>query len=270
MANQWFKFFGGEYLSDPKIERLSPIERSCWVTLLCLASMNGDGIVEFLTVEVLLNKSGIQFDPYHPEEWEKALGVLVKFQNLKMIDLGDDGVITVTNWKKRQETSMTGAERVAKYRERLKQSISNENVTENVTNVTLEENRIEENRIEEKRNDNTRDKPESSLSWLGTFNEKEEFTCGVPQETLEAFSKKYRCSEDQIKNKCEDLVLWAKTSRKVKKNYKTFLQVILKRNFGLRTEEDKVLQERIDRTKESMAFTGSSSFAKSLAAKMKM
>lgn len=269
MANQWFKFFGGEYLSDPKIERLTPIERSCWVTLLCLASMNGDGIVEFLTVEVLLNKSGIQFDPYHPEEWEKALGVLVKFQNLKMIDLGDDGVITVTNWKKRQETSMTGAERVAKYRERLKQSISNENVTEHVTNVTLEEKRIEEKRREEKKEDNTPDKPESSLSWLGTLDNQEKFHCGIPDETLQALSKKYKASVDQIKNKAEDLFMWCKTTRKVKKNYKMFLQVVLKRDFGSRTEHDVELQERIDRTKESIA-AGSSPFAKSLAAKMKM
>lgn len=127
-----------------------------------------------------------------------------------------------------------------------------------------------EEREEEEKTEETPDKPESSLSWLGTFNEKEEFTCGVPQETLDAFAKKYRCSEEQIKNKCEDLVLWAKTSRKVKKNYKIFLQVILKKDFGLRTEQDKILQERIDRTKESMSYTGSSPFAKSLSAKMKM
>lgn len=108
-------------------------------------------------------------------------------------------------------------------------------------------------------------KPEGSLSWLGTFNEKEEFVCGVPPETLKAFSEKYKASEDQIRNKCEDLVLWAQTSRKVKKNYKTFLQVILKKDFGIRTEADKILQERIDLTVGK-----SSPFAKSLAAKMKM
>jgi hypothetical protein len=144
MANQWFKFYGGEYLSDPKIERLSPLERSCWITILCMASMGNSGVIEFLTVESLLNRSGIQFDPYHPEEWEKALSVLVKFKNLKMIDTNEEGRITVKNWEKRQEHNLTVAERVAKHRENKK---GNKNVTTNVTNVTTEENRIEENRI---------------------------------------------------------------------------------------------------------------------------
>lgn len=143
MANQWFKFYGGEYLSDPKIERLTPTERSCWVTLLCLASMNGSGEIEYLTVESLLNKSGIQFDPYHPEDWEKSLGVLTKFQNMKMLKLDSNGTISILNWKKRQEHAMTVAERQAKYRENRK---SNEKVTARVTKVTTEEKRIEENR----------------------------------------------------------------------------------------------------------------------------
>lgn len=143
MANQWFKFYGGEYLSDPKIERLSPLERSCWITILCMASMVNNGVIEFLTVESLLNRSGIQFDPYHPEEWEQALSVLVKFKSLKMIDTKENGQIIVINWEKRQEHNLTVAERVAKSRRNKK------DVTNDVTNVTTEENRIEKNRIEE-------------------------------------------------------------------------------------------------------------------------
>lgn len=145
-ANQWFKFYGGEYLSDPKIERLNPIDRSCWITLLCLASMQGSATIKHLTVQSLLNKSGVHYDPYHPEEWESALSILDRLESLEMIEKGETGVISIVNWTKRQETAMTGAERVAKYRENRKR---NENVTERVTNVTVEENRIEENRIEE-------------------------------------------------------------------------------------------------------------------------
>lgn len=141
MANQWFKFYGGEYLSDPKIERLSPLERSCWLTLLCLASMNGIGEIKFLTIESLLNKSGIQFNPYQPEEWEKALSVLTRFKKMEMIDLNDEGDIFIKNWEKRQEHNLTVAERVAKSR------LKKKNVTNNVTNVTTEENRIDKNRI---------------------------------------------------------------------------------------------------------------------------
>lgn len=144
MANKWFKFYGGDYLSDPKVERLSPLERSCWITILCMASMGESGMIEFLTVESLLNRSGIQFDPYHPEEWERALSVLIKFKQLKMIDTNKDGQITVINWEKRQEHNLTVAERVAKSR------LNKKNVTTNVTSVTTDKNRIEENRIDKK------------------------------------------------------------------------------------------------------------------------
>lgn len=147
--NPWFKFYGSEFLSDPKIGSLTAQERSCWLTLLCLSgSSSMPGTVEFLTVEVLLTKSGILFDPYHPEEWEKCLSILKKLENMKMIKAMDNGVIEVLNWNKRQDTNLTNAERQAKYRENHK---SNEKVTHTVTKVTLEKNRIEKNR-EEKNN----------------------------------------------------------------------------------------------------------------------
>lgn len=144
-AQKWFKFYGQEYLSDPKIERLSPSERSCWVTLLCMASLN-EGVIRFLTVESLLNRSGIQLDPYYPEEWEKSLGVLRKFQDLEMIVCQDNGDIILLNWEKRQETNLTDAERARNYRDRKK--TVTKTVTDNVTNVTLDKNRIDKNRID--------------------------------------------------------------------------------------------------------------------------
>lgn len=147
-ANKWFKFYGGEYLSDPKIESLTIQEKCCWVTLLCLASMNSQGgLIEFLTVETLLNKSGIQFDPYHPEEWDKSLSVLNKFKRMRMIELYENGDIEIINWNKRQETNLTPAERAKSYRDRKK--VVTKSSRSKVTNVTQEENRIEENRREE-------------------------------------------------------------------------------------------------------------------------
>lgn len=149
-ANKWFKFYGGEYLSDPKIESLTLTERSCWITLLCLASMNSDdGVVEFLTVETLLNKSGIIFDPYHPEEWDKALSVLKKLERMRMILLHKNGDIEVINWNKRQETNLTDAERAKSYRDRKRIVTESSQIV--VTNVTQDKNRIDKNRIEEKR-----------------------------------------------------------------------------------------------------------------------
>lgn len=142
--NQWFKFYGGEFLSDPKIASLSAQERSCWMTLLCLASISSTpGIVEFLTVEVLLTKSGIEFNPYSPEEWNASLAVLEKFVRMKMITKSEEGVIEIMNWKKRQETALTNAERQARYRGTKG---SNEKVTGHVTNVTLDKNREDKNK----------------------------------------------------------------------------------------------------------------------------
>lgn len=189
-ANQWFKFYGGEYLSDPKIERLNPIERSCWITLLCLASMQGSATIKHLTVQSLLNKSGVHYDPYQPEEWESALSILDRLESLEMIEKGDTGVISIVNWAKRQETAMTGAERVAKYRQNKK---SNENVTESVTNVTLEENRIEENRIEENRREEKKGTVRVSAPKVATFTRPsiQEIESYVREEGIRFDSKKF-------------------------------------------------------------------------------
>lgn len=142
MANQWFKFYGAEYLSDPKMDRLTVQERSCWLTLLCMASQS-KGVVKFLSIEGLLNKSGIRFNPYDSTEWDNALGVLQTFEQYEMIIVHKNGDVEIKNWEKRQEHNQTVAERVAKSRAKKK------SVTMNVTNVTTEENRIDKKRIEE-------------------------------------------------------------------------------------------------------------------------
>lgn len=152
MAQQWYKFYGGEYLADTKIATLSAQERSCWITLLCLASTSTiPGVVEFLTVEVLLNKSGIIFDPLHPEDWDKAISVLQKFERMKMIEIGDNGLITILNWERRQESPLSVTERVRKYRAKIREKYEDVTIgndgNEN-DNDRVEENRIDKNRIE--------------------------------------------------------------------------------------------------------------------------
>ena len=171
MANQWYKFYGGEYLSDPKIGRLNPSERSCWVTLLCLASMSNGGEIEFLTTESLLEKAGIKWNPYKTGDYEDCQNVLVKFASLKMIKVSnDESRIEILNWNKRQDHNLTDAERSKKYRDNKKKTVqksrdglrddvpnavtkkalTNKAKLENRHNESDESNaRIEENRIEE-------------------------------------------------------------------------------------------------------------------------
>ncbi len=130
----WFKFYGGEYLSDPKMLELTACERSCWITLLSYASQ-GEGMIKHLPEHRLLSQSGL--DPLRPE-WKETEGILEKFVTLSMIT-HDNGLITVLNWQKRQETSLTPYERVKRHRERKRADNDNDN------------RRVEESRVEKSR-----------------------------------------------------------------------------------------------------------------------
>lgn len=142
---KWFKFYGQDWISDPKTLSLGASERSCWLTLLSYASINDNGMITFLSEEQLKIQAGI--DPTS-EEWDKSKGVLEKFKTLEMIRI-DNGVITILNWRKRQETSLTAYERVKRYREKKRLDNENDNAK-----ITLEENRIEKNRREEIKKEN--------------------------------------------------------------------------------------------------------------------
>jgi len=135
MANQWFKFYGSEYLSDPKMLGLSAIERSCWLTLLCYASLseNNDGKIRGLSEELLLAQSGVRIN-------DTTLKVLSRFVDMKMIQVDTD-LIQVLNWEKRQKVYAEGYLRVKHWRE--KKRVETEKKRQ-------EENRVEENRIEKK------------------------------------------------------------------------------------------------------------------------
>jgi len=134
---KWFKFYGQDYLSDPKMLSLDACERSCWITLLSYSSINDNGMITHLDEYQLMIQAGV--DPM-ADEWDMTKGILEKLVKLEMIT-DDNGMITVKNWQKRQETNLTSYERVKKYREKKR----NDN-----EKITLEENRREENRRDKK------------------------------------------------------------------------------------------------------------------------
>src|SRR3990167_308515 len=211
MANQWFKFYGVEYLGDQKILSFSSGERSWWITLLCYASQS-NGVIRYLTEEQLMIQAGVNFQE---EEWDRTRGILERLKKLGMLRLRN-GIITVHNWKKRQETYLSNAERQAKYRER------NEKVTGHVTKVTLEENRIEENRIDKR----------DSLQYLKN----------TPSQEISELSDKYKISTLGIQSKAADLALYCEAKGKRYKNYRAFLEN------ALRHDQQK-LQEKYPRPK---------------------
>jgi hypothetical protein len=135
MGNIWFKFYGSEYLGDAKILCLSAIERSCWVTLLCHACSTNDGVIRYLSEENLLVQSGVS-----PKDVETHKGIILKLQDMQMITV-DNGVITIKNWQKRQERSLTAYERVKRYRQKKRNDNANDNDRE-------EEKRRDKKRID--------------------------------------------------------------------------------------------------------------------------
>lgn len=144
----WFKFYGGEYLYDPKIMSLNTAERSCWITLLCYASVAEiPGEIKHLTEERILIAAGIDTTD---ELWDETKGVLKKLQKLEMILVNDNGMITVINFRKRQDTALTSYERVKKFREKNEMK-RNETVDNANDNARVEEKRVEQSRREEKR-----------------------------------------------------------------------------------------------------------------------
>lgn len=139
----WFKFYGQEYLSDPKMLSLSACERSIWVTILCLASASSEeGVIKYITedkIKIMANVS-----PMH-DEWDQTKGFLQKFENLGLLKF-TDGVIILNNFNKRQETNLSNAERQERYRNKHSNVTK---VTEEVTESRNESNaRIDKNRID--------------------------------------------------------------------------------------------------------------------------
>lgn len=128
MANPWFKFYGADYLGDIKILQLDANERSCWLTLLCLANQSGSNEIKFLTETQLLSMSGVT---------QPILGILQKLEQLDMIRVSN-GTVTISNWEKRQYSE--GYSRVMKFRKR-KSNAENTDRTD--------KNRIDKKRKEE-------------------------------------------------------------------------------------------------------------------------
>lgn len=137
MANQWFKFYGGEYLSDPKINSLNVGECQCWTVLMCHANLTGN-CIKYVTEESIMIQAKI--NPLK-SEWKDTTGVFNKFIEMGMM-VEKDGTIRLKNWKKRQEVRSESYERVQKWREKR-------NVTETLQKRSINgKKREEENRTD--------------------------------------------------------------------------------------------------------------------------
>ena len=253
---KWFKFYGQDFLTDPKMRALTLEQRMCWIILMCLANAEDkNGSISFITEEDVMKDAGIEFDT---PSWYQTLGFLKYFETLSMItidnanDNANDNAkrfnITLQNFDKRQETNLSGYERVKKFRENHKQNEakSNDN-NDNVINdnARIDKIRIDKNRIEEKRVYN-------SSKYLLT----------IPDADLDEFTKKFVCTKSQVKQKAENLHDYCLSRGRVYKNYKAFLRGALSRDFGVRTASsnglDVIKQKQSEYEAELRAMGGKS------------
>lgn len=102
-------------------------------------------MITFLDEEQLMRQSGVST---MGEEWDRTSGVLKKLEKMQMIQI-DNEVITLVNWHKRQETNLTGYERVKKHRQKKRND--NEKIT--LDKIRVDKNRIDKIRKEENRLD---------------------------------------------------------------------------------------------------------------------
>lgn len=110
--------------------------------------------------------------------------------------------------------------------------------TDCIQNGTEMSHRVEEVRLEEVRLGEREENKKSSISFL----EK------VPEEILDQLHEKYNASKSDIQEKADELVNYCRAKGKIYKDYKSFLETALKKDFGLLTEEKRRERERNEET----------------------
>lgn len=124
MSKIWIKMYP-EMLHDRKMRKLTEHEQLVFMKLLLLAGQEDqDGY--------LPSAEDIALELYTKET--DVTKVCKKLIDAGMLSVTDDGYMYVTNFKKRQDTNLTGAEKVARYRER--QRVTGESAAATDTQVT--------------------------------------------------------------------------------------------------------------------------------------
>lgn len=226
---KWFKFYGQDYLTDSKLGSLNPFQRLMWVTLLCIASQdeNKSGVLKHINEARVMALSGLNY-----EDMESMYGVqqnetLETFCNMGLVTWINKDTLLIKNYNKKQTQQSTSTERVAAWRERNQAKDSHTQHVTDETNVTLQSNgRVDKNRLDKREE---REKPESSINFLKN----------IPTALIEELKTSINCSEQQIKSKATDLILYCEANGKRYKNYKAFLINALRKDFGPISEADK-------------------------------
>lgn len=129
MSMPWFRLYS-ETVSDPKIQTLDLCTKWMWITALCVASASEErGALRFCDVTVTFQELS-QIAGVTSQDGEASVQRLLE---RGLLNRGDDGVLRVTNWDKRQYPSDSSAERTRKYRENKKADVTSQERHRDVT-----------------------------------------------------------------------------------------------------------------------------------------
>lgn len=182
----WFKFYGQEYLTDPKMMNLDPTERALWLTLLCLASQD-NGVIKYADSEKIMILTGIM---PNDNAFTKYYDFLIRFEKLSLIT-DDNETIVITNYNKRQNTNLSGYERVKRSREKSKSKAK----IDNKSNVINDNARIDKNRIDKNIVKKENIKKEKTLT-------------SINQDDFQQIAEKYNVPIAFVISKFDDLSNW--------------------------------------------------------------
>ncbi len=118
---KWFRLYSA-VVHDPKVQRLHPAHFKHWINILCLTSGNDErGIVpDAKDVSYSLRVKPCEAD-----------AILLKLEDVGLLDRTEDGRLTPHNWTERQRCTDDVATRVRRHRE--KKAIETEPVAQDVT-----------------------------------------------------------------------------------------------------------------------------------------
>lgn len=195
---EWFKFYNNKWLSDLAVISLDPIDRLCFITLLCVTASRDDrnGSVTQYHEHRILTLTHLT-----PDDYSKGVGFTKRLADVGLINIDDDTTITLKNFEKRQNSNLSGAERAQRYREKSK-----------VTTVTQKSD--ERNAREDKRRvDKIREEKKS----VGEFNNVE-----LNEEELTKLVDRY--GRSAVKQLIDELSSYLKSSgKRYKDHYATLL-----------------------------------------------
>lgn len=142
---KWFKFYGQDFQTDTKIGFLNPLQKLMWINLLCIASQDEEhsGILEFVSEEHLKAISGITDNQFN-DDWDRTTGTLKLFEEMGLIEKRGKNAIIIKNFKEKQDTNLTDAERSKRYREKQK-IVTKVTQSSQDSHTRIDKNRIDKN-----------------------------------------------------------------------------------------------------------------------------